>query len=223
MIFKDGTERPARSEAPKTSAKIGVQRFCPSYRQNRFLFFPKGGIKMEFKSDLMDSDAVNRCLIRISHQILERNGGTKNLCLVGIKTRGVPIAEIIRDNIIAIEGTEVPVGTIDISFYRDDIDHSFRDPTITGADLPFDVTGKTIVLVDDVIHTGRTTRAAIDCLLKQGRPAFIQLAAVIDRGHRELPIRPDFVGKNIPTSREELISVRVPSVDGEFGVKLFTK
>ena len=178
---------------------------------------------MEFKSDLMDSDALKRCLIRISHQILERNGGTKNLCLVGIKTRGVPIAKIIRENILAIEGTEVPVGTIDISFYRDDIDQNFVDPKITGDDLTFDVNGKTIVLVDDVIHTGRTTRAAIDCLLKHGRPAFIQLAAVIDRGHRELPIRPDFVGKNIPTSREELISVRVPSVDGEFGVKLFTK
>ena len=178
---------------------------------------------MEFKSDLMDSDALKRCLIRISHQILERNGGTENLCLVGIKTRGVPIAKIIRENILAIEGTEVPVGTIDISFYRDDIDQNFVDPKITGADLPFDVNGKTIVLVDDVIHTRRTTRAAIDCLLKHGRPAFIQLAAVIDRGHRELPIRPDFVGKNIPTSREELISVRVPSVDGEFGVKLFTK
>ena len=178
---------------------------------------------MEFKSDLMDSDALKRCLIRISHQILERNGGTENLCLVGIKTRGVPVAKIIRENILAIEGTEVPVGTIDISFYRDDIDQNFVDPKITGADLPFDVNGKTIVLVDDVIHTGRTTRAAIDCLLKHGRPAFIQLAAVIDRGHRELPIRPDFVGKNIPTSREELISVRVPSIDGEFGVKLFTK
>ncbi len=178
---------------------------------------------MEFKSDIMDSDSLKRCLIRISHQILERNGGTENLCLVGIKTRGVPIAEIIRENILSIEGNEVPVGTIDISFYRDDIVHSYQDPKITGANLPFDVTGKTIVLVDDVIHTGRTTRAAIDCLLKHGRPSFIQLAVVIDRGHRELPIRPDFVGKNIPTSREELISVRVPSIDGEFGVKLFTK
>lgn len=178
---------------------------------------------MEFKADLMDPDAVKRCLIRISHQILERNGGTENLCLVGIKTRGVPIAEIIRENIFSIEGTSVPVGTIDISFYRDDIAHDRSEPEITGADLPFDVNGKTIVLVDDVVQTGRTTRAAIDCLLKHGRPAYIQLAAVIDRGHRELPIRPDFVGKNIPTSREELISVRVPSVDGEFGVQLFTK
>ena len=178
---------------------------------------------MDLKSNIMDADALKRCLIRISHQILERNGGTENLCLVGIKTRGVPIAEIIRDNIIAFEGTEVPVGTIDISSYRDDIEHVKKDPEITGADLPFDVTGKTIVLVDDVIYTGRTTRAAIDCLLKQGRPAYIQFAAVIDRGHRELPIRPDFVGKNIPTSREELVSVFVSPIDGESGVKLFTK
>ncbi len=178
---------------------------------------------MEFKSDLMDSDALKRCLIRISHQILERNGGTENLCLVGIKRRGVPIAEIIRDNIRTIEDKEVPVGTIDISFYRDDIEPTSYSPKISGADLPFDINGKTIVLVDDVIYTGRTTRAAIDCLLKHGRPAYIRLAAVIDRGHRELPIRPDFVGKNIPTSREELISVRIPPVDDEFGVKLYTK
>ena len=178
---------------------------------------------MEFKSEIMDSDALRRCLIRISHQILERNGGTENLCLVGIKTRGVPIAEMIRDNISAIEGTTVPTGTIDISFYRDDLDHAFSDPKIGGTDLPFDVSGKTIVLVDDVIYTGRTTRAAIECLLKHGRPAYVQLAVVIDRGHRELPIRPDFVGKNIPTSCDELISVRLPSVDGEFGIKLFAK
>ena len=178
---------------------------------------------MEFKSEIMDSDALRRCLIRISHQILERNGGTENLCLVGIKTRGVPLAEMIRDNIAAIEGTKVPTGTIDISFYRDDIAHAFPDPKIGGADLPFDIEGKTIVLVDDVIYTGRTTRAAIECLLKHGRPDYVQLAVVIDRGHRELPIRPDFVGKNIPTSCDELISVRLPSVDGEFGVKLFAK
>ena len=178
---------------------------------------------MEYKSELMDADALKSCLIRISHQILERNGGTENLRLVGIKTRGVPIAEIIRDNIFAIEGSNIPVGTIDISFYRDDLENNSSEPKITGADLPFDVTGKTVVLVDDVINTGRTTRAAIDCLLKHGRPAYIQLAVVIDKGHRELPIRPDFVGKNIPTSREELISVRVLPIDGEFGVKLFTK
>ncbi len=178
---------------------------------------------MEFKSDLMDSDALKRCLIRISHQILEKNGGTENLCLIGIKRRGVPLAKIIGENIKTIEGTNVPTGSIDISFYRDDLEKNFESPEISGAEIPFDVTGKTIVLVDDVIYTGRTARAAIDCLLKHGRPAYIQLAAVIDRGHRELPIRPDFVGKNIPTSRDELVSVRVPSMDGEFCVKLFSK
>ena len=178
---------------------------------------------MEFKADVMDADALRRCLIRMSHQILERNGGTDNLCLVGIKRRGVPIAGMIRDNILNIEGADVPVGTLDITLYRDDLSELGNFPKISESDLPFDVTGKTIVLVDDVIYTGRTARAAIDCLLKQGRPANIQLAAVIDRGHRELPIRPDFVGKNIPTSREELVSVRVPSVDGEFGVKIFKK
>ncbi len=171
----------------------------------------------------MDADALKRCLIRMSHQILEQGGGTENLCLVGIKSRGIPLAEIIRDNIKNIEGTEVPVGSIDISFYRDDLEHNFDAPKISGADIPFDVTGKTIVLVDDVIYTGRTARAAMECLLKQGRPAYIRLAAVIDRGHRELPIRPDFVGKNIPTAREELISVRVPQIDGELGVKLFSR
>ena len=130
---------------------------------------------------------------------------------------------MIRDNILNIEGADVPVGTLDITLYRDDLSELGSFPKISESDLPFDVTGKTIVLVDDVIYTGRTARAAIDCLLKQGRPANIQLAAVIDRGHRELPIRPDFVGKNIPTSREELVSVRVPSIDGECGVKIFSK
>ena len=178
---------------------------------------------MEFKSALMDSDALKRCLIRISHQILERNGGAENLCLVGIKTRGVPIAEMIRDNILSFEGISVPVGTIDISFYRDDVERVHPDPEISGADIPFEINGKTVVLVDDVIYTGRTTRAAIECLLNHGRPDYVQLAVLIDRGHRELPIRPDFVGKNIPTSCEELVSVQIPPVDSECGVKLFNK
>lgn len=192
------------------------------FLRNLFLL-PEGVLKMELKSNIMDSDAFKRCLIRISHQILERNGGTENLCLVGIKTRGVPIAEMIRDNILAIEGTSVPVGTIDISFYRDDVERVYQEPEISGADISFDINEKTVVLVDDVIYTGRTTRAAIECLLSRGRPSYVQLAVVIDRGHRELPIRPDFVGKNIPTSREELVSVCVSPLDGETGVKLFTK
>ncbi len=178
---------------------------------------------MEFKADLMDSEALKRCVIRMSHQIVEHNGGTEKLCLVGIKTRGVPLAEMIRDNIFSIEGKEIPVGTLDITMYRDDLTELAPVPKVKEPDLPFDVTGKTIILVDDVIYTGRTARAAMDCLLKKGRPEYIQLAVVIDRGHRELPIRPDFVGKNIPTSREELISVRIQPVDGETGVKLFKK
>lgn len=178
---------------------------------------------MEFKADLMDAEALGRCLIRMSHQILEHNGGTEGLCLVGIKTRGVPAAEMIRDNILKIEGKEVPVGTLDITQHRDDLDSFDASLKTGGSDIPFDVTGKTVVLVDDVIYTGRTARAAIDCLLKEGRPAYIRLAAVIDRGHREFPIRPDFVGKNIPTSREELISVCIKPLDEETGVKLFKK
>ena len=178
---------------------------------------------MEFKADIMDADAVKRALVRISHQILEKNGGTEGLCLVGIRRRGVPIARMIRDNILAIEGTEIPVGTLDITLYRDDLSELENAPTVSESDIPFSVKGRTVVLVDDVIYTGRTTRAAIDCLLSMGRPAYIQLAVLVDRGHRELPIRPDFVGKNIPTSREELVSVQMPSIDGDLGVKLFKK
>lgn len=178
---------------------------------------------MEFKADILDEETIKRSLVRISHQILEKNNGTEGLCLVGIRRRGVPIAQMIHDNLLLIENADVPVGTLDITLYRDDLSELSSTPTVNRSDIPFDVTGKTIVLVDDVIYTGRTTRAAIDCLLSMGRPAYIQLAVLIDRGHRELPIRPDFVGKNIPTSREELVSVRVPSIDGEFGVKLFKK
>lgn len=178
---------------------------------------------MEFKAELMDAETLRRCLVRISHQILERNNGTEGLCLVGIKRRGAPIAEMIRDNILSIDGKEVPVGTLDITLYRDDLSELNSTPKVSQSDIPFDVNGKTVVLVDDVIYTGRTARAAIDSLLSEGRPALIQLATVIDRGHRELPIRPDFVGKNIPTSREELVSVRVKAIDGETKVELFQK
>lgn len=178
---------------------------------------------MEFKAELMDSDALRRCIVRISHQILERNNGTEGLCLVGIRRRGVPLAEMIRDNILSIEGAEVPVGTLDITLYRDDLTELGASPKVSKSEIPFEINGKTVVLVDDVIYTGRTARAAIDSLLSEGRPSLIQLAVVVDRGHRELPIRPDFVGKNIPTSKEELISVRVDAIDGETKVELFQK
>lgn len=178
---------------------------------------------MEFRADIMDEESLRRSLVRISHQILEKNEGTDNLCLVGIKTRGIPLAEIIRENIKKIEGRDIPVGELDISLYRDDLSEISINPTVKDSELPFSVTGKTIVLVDDVIYTGRTARAAIDCLLSHGRPSFIQLAVAVDRGHRELPIRPDFVCKNVPTSKDELISVKIPPIDNEYGVKLYRR
>ncbi len=176
----------------------------------------------EFKSTLMDSSAVNRSLIRIAHEITEKNSGTDNICLVGIKRRGVPLAKDIALNIEKIESTKIPTGIIDIKFYRDDLSKEFTSPHIDETDINFDVTGKKIVLVDDVLFTGRTVRAAIEALFSLGRPAAIQLAILIDRGHRELPIRPDFIGKNVPTSLNELIKVNVPDYDGETSVKLYS-
>ena len=167
------------------------------------------------KARIFDAPAVGRALMRITHEILEHNSGADRLCLVGIKTRGVPLAQRIADNIKRIEGTEVPVGSLDITLYRDDLTALSDSPVINGSRIPFSVEGRRIILVDDVLFTGRTARAAIDALFRLGRPAAIRLAVLIDRGHRELPIRADFVGKNVPTSLSELIAVRVVEVDGE--------
>ncbi len=175
---------------------------------------------MRQKAQLLDEAAMTRALMRISHEITEKNRGVDNVVLVGIRRRGEPIARRIRDNIRAIEGAELPVGSIDIRFYRDDLSTLSESPQLRRCSLPFDVTGRDVVLVDDVIYTGRTVRAAIEAVFSCGRPRSIQLAVLIDRGHRELPIRPDFVGKNIPTSRQELIEVRLPEFDGETGVWL---
>ena len=175
---------------------------------------------MRQKAQLMDEAALGRALMRISHEITEKNKGVENVVLVGIRRRGEPIAMRIRDNIRKIEDCSVPVGSIDIRFYRDDLSHLEELPEVRKTSLPFDVTGRDVVLVDDVIYTGRTVRAAIEAVFSCGRPRSIQLAVLIDRGHRELPIRPDYVGKNIPTSRSELIEVRLPEFDGETGVWL---
>ena len=175
---------------------------------------------MRQKAQLMDEAALSRALMRISHEITEKNKGVENVLLVGIRRRGEPIARRIGDNIRRIEDREIPVGSIDIRFYRDDLSRLEENPTVKKAALPFDVSGRDVVLVDDVIYTGRTARAAMDALMDVGRARRIQLAVLIDRGHRELPIRPDFVGKNIPTSRSELIEVRLPEFDGETGVWL---
>ena len=176
---------------------------------------------MKLKADLMTSEDMRRALKRMSHQILERNQGAENLVLLGIRRRGVPLAERLSSNINAIEGVEVPVGQLDITLYRDDLSLISEDPLVNSSSVPFDITGKTVVLVDDVIYTGRTARAALDATSALGRAARIQLAVLVDRGHRELPIRADYVGKNVPTSGNELIAVQVEEIDGTEGVKLF--
>ncbi len=175
---------------------------------------------MRQKAQLLDEAALSRALMRISHEIAEKNKGVENVVLVGIRRRGGPIAERIRDNILKIEEIEVPVGSIDIRYYRDDLSRENDQPAVRRTELPFDVTGRDVVLADDVIYTGRTVRAAIEAVFSCGRPRSIQLAVLIDRGHRELPIRPDYVGKNVPTSHAELIEVRLPEFDNETGVWL---
>jgi pyrimidine operon attenuation protein/uracil phosphoribosyltransferase len=170
-------------------------------------------------SEILSKDGIDRSLRRIAHEILERNASSlEGLALVGVLTRGVPLARRIAENVQHFEGLEVPVGALDITLHRDDREERGEYPEVRGSHVPFDVTGKTVVLVDDVLYTGRTARAAMDALLELGRPAAIRLAILVDRGHRELPIRADHVGKNVPTSREESVRVRLVETDGEDGV-----
>jgi pyrimidine operon attenuation protein/uracil phosphoribosyltransferase len=176
---------------------------------------------MKLKSVIMDEAAVRRSMTRITHEIIEKNSGTTDLILLGIHRRGMPLAAMLRDNIIRFEGKEVPLGCIDISLYRDDLTELSTLPETGKTEIPCDLTGKTVIIVDDVIYTGRTVRAAIEAVFHSGRPKAIQLAVLIDRGHRELPLRPDFVGKNIPTSHSEMVSVMVDEYDGKTGVALY--
>lgn len=176
---------------------------------------------MELKATLMTSEEMSRALKRISHQILENNQGADNIVFLGIRRRGVPLAKVLAGNIRTIEGREVPVGDLDITLYRDDLSEICPDPVISGSDIPFDINGKDVILVDDVLYTGRTARAALDATSKYGRAATIQLAVLIDRGHRELPIRADYVGKNVPTSKSETVAVHVMEIDGEENVELY--
>ena len=170
-------------------------------------------------SEILSKDGISRSLRRISHEILERNASSlDNLTLVGVLTRGAPLARRIAENIEHFEGLQVPVGALDITLHRDDRKTRGEEPRVRGSHIPFDVAGKTVVLVDDVLYTGRTARAAMDALLELGRPAAIRLAVLVDRGHRELPIRADHVGKNVPTSREETVRVSLAETDGEDGV-----
>jgi pyrimidine operon attenuation protein/uracil phosphoribosyltransferase len=171
----------------------------------------------------MDEKAIERALIRISHEIVEKNKGIEDIVLVGIKRRGVPLAERIRENILQFEDNEVPVTSVDITFYRDDLEKDYENPLIKSSEIDIPIKGKKIILVDDVLYTGRTVRAALDAVTSNGRPQSIQLAVLIDRGHRELPIRADYVGKNVPTSKEELIKVMLMEIDGRNAVEIYTK
>jgi pyrimidine operon attenuation protein/uracil phosphoribosyltransferase len=168
----------------------------------------------------MEAEQMDRTLTRISHEIVERNGGTDNLALIGIRTRGVPLARAIAAKILEFTKVEIPTGSVDITLYRDDLSQISPNPVVQKTDLPFDLHDQTAVLVDDVLYTGRTVRSALDALIDFGRPRAIQLAVLIDRGHRELPIRADFVGKNVPTSSDEIVEVRLQSIDGENRVVL---
>jgi pyrimidine operon attenuation protein / uracil phosphoribosyltransferase len=169
---------------------------------------------------IMTAEEIRRAQTRISHEIVEKQAGTDGLVLIGIQRRGVPLAHRIAASIREHEGAVLPVGALDITFYRDDLSLVAQQPVVKGTDLPFDLNGRTVVLVDDVLYTGRTIRAAMDALVDFGRPQAIRLAVLVDRGHRELPIRADHVGKNVPTSREEVVRVHLDEIDDEDGVDI---
>lgn len=176
----------------------------------------EGAIKIsQIKAQVMDGENIRRALYRLSHEITERNKGISDIILVGIRTRGVPLAKRLAELIGEQEKAVIPVGTLDITFYRDDLSLISSQPVLHRTEIPMNITNKKVVLVDDVLYTGRTVRAAMDALMDLGRPDCIQLAVLIDRGHRELPIRADYVGKNVPTSKREVVHVKLKETDGE--------
>lgn len=175
---------------------------------------------LKVKKELIDSDGIRRALTRISHEIIEKNEGLEDIILIGVRTRGVPLANRIANKLEGIEDKEVATGVLDITLYRDDLTTIANQPIVHKTEMPCDITDKKIVLVDDVLYTGRTIRSALDALMDLGRPQSIQLAILVDRGHRELPIRADYIGKNLPTSNQEVISVNLKEIDGEDSVIL---
>lgn len=181
-----------------------------------------GGTAVNFmeKAQIMDAKAMDRAITRIAHEIVERNQGTEGIVLIGIRKRGVPLAKRIQRKLKEFEGADVPLGILDITLYRDDLQQIGPAPVIRSTEIPSDITGKVVVLVDDVLFTGRTVRAALDQIVDFGRPKAIQLAVLVDRGHRELPVRADFVGKNLPTARREIVAVNLEEEDGFDGVSI---
>ncbi len=186
---------------------------CPKHKVDN--------MNLKEKAKILDAEGVKRTLLRISHEILEKNKGTEDLAVIGIKYRGAYLAERVARNLKEIEGREVPIGALDITLYRDDLTEISEQPVVHATEIDFDITGKKIILVDDVLFSGRTVRCALDELIDFGRPANIQLAVLIDRGHREFPIRPDFVGKNVPTAKNESVEVRLKETDGKEEVVVF--
>lgn len=177
---------------------------------------------MRFKTSIMNEEGVKRALIRMANEITERNKGADNIVLVGIQRRGVPLSRELKRLIKNTEGVDVPCGSLDITLYRDDFSLVDDHPHIKGTDMPFNITDVNVVLVDDVLYTGRTVRAALEAINQMGRPKTIQLAVLVDRGGRELPIGADYIGKTLPTSRTELVSVSVKEIDGKSGVEIFS-
>lgn len=178
---------------------------------------------MQKKTLLMDEQQIRRSITRMAHEIIERNKGTENVVMIGIRRRGEPMANMLAEAIEQVEGVKVPVGLVDITCYRDDVTEVYSEPHLNNTDIPFELKGKTVVLVDDVLYTGRTVRSAMDALMDVGRARKIQLAVLVDRGHREVPICADFVGKNIPTAQAELVRVSFDDIDGETNVWLYTR
>ncbi|WP_221372262.1 bifunctional pyr operon transcriptional regulator/uracil phosphoribosyltransferase PyrR [Clostridium perfringens] len=176
---------------------------------------------MHLKASLLDENAIRRALTRLSHEIIEKNKGVENIVLVGIKRRGYPLAERLSEFIEKFEGVKIPVASVDITLYRDDLTKVSDTPNLNDPKIDVDIRGKKVIIVDDVLYTCRTARAAIDAIMDQGRPEFIQLAVLVDRGHKELPIRADYVGKNIPTSKDEIIKVQIKEIDGTDSVEIY--
>lgn len=195
------------------------------HQQEKGFFIRKERNWMKKKTEILDAAAINRALTRMSHEILEKNKGGENLVLIGIKTRGVPLAKIIQEKIKQIEAIEVPFGELDITMYRDDLEKksNHEDPQINSVSIDMDITNKQVILIDDVLYTGRTVRAAMDAVMDFGRPATIQLGTLVDRGHRELPIRADYVGKNIPTADQEIVVVQLSEEDQIDLVSIYEK